>query len=827
MFFRNKRFLVSSIIILIFSAFVSLFAQDSLSDDWYYGKPIKLVHFQNLNTVKSSDLDGVTSSFISKPFTDDLISDLYDRLFSLEYFDDVEVKASKNSDNGKTVNIIVIVQEKPVVAKIKFSGNKELHLSDLKSKISTKRDDIFNENKLMLDERAIRNYYIEKGYTKATVAASHEQKKDGIHVLFKIFEGKKTVVKKIDFVGNKVVSTRTLKGKIKMKEAGLFHKGAYTDYSISADSRAILAYYQNRGYADSKIVNVATESEYNEKKKREEISITFEILEGAQYTYGGMTFDGNSIFTDEDLENLVTLKAGSVYNETKFQESKANIQNKYYENGYTSNNFDSEQKKDADLRIVSYVLHITEKPRSHIENIIVKGNEKTKDFVIRREIPIDEGDIFSNAKISNGLRNLYNLQYFSAVAPEVVQGSEENLVDVVFTVEEQSTTSLDLGFTFSGVSDPNDFPVSLYAKIQDSNLFGEGRSASVSTSLSTSEQSFSLGYGQNWIFGKPISTGVSVGYSHSTNYALRNKFMPSGDINNDYYYLKYKQNEFFLSTSIGKRWTPDFAIINLSGGMTNSIIHNDFNDSLFVPYDSSISLYSADWEPKNSIWTSLSFDGRNIAHDPSTGWFGSQKLSWYGLVKRGSLSFAPDWGETEFYLRSDTKFEKYFTIFDHHFADKFTVKLVLMGFSSFSVQIPAPGTNIKRSNQLYIDGMFNGRGWTIYNKNFGRGHAMWNNTLELRYPILPGIISLDLWGDASAIKKEERDFFTSLNKEDFYYSFGPSIRFCVQQFPLRLIFANTCKFRDGQFVFTDQEGDGDYKWSSNWHFVLSFNMTNR
>ncbi|MDO4506544.1 MAG: outer membrane protein assembly factor BamA [Spirochaetales bacterium] len=826
MSFNNRRFIFSVFAVLL-SVFVSAFSQNSLPDDWYYNKPIKLIHFQNLKTVKHGDLDGITSSFISKPFTDDLISELYDRLFSIEYFDDIEVKATKNNDEGKTVTLIVVVQEKPIVARIKFSGNSGLHSSDLKAKISLKRDDIFIEEKVSLDERAVRNFYIEKGYTKATVNASYEMKDDGAYVYFKIHEGKKSVVKKINFVGNKVVSSKTLKGKLKMKEVSLFNNGAFQDASISADSRAVLTYYQNRGYADSRILNVSQDSEYNEAKSREEITITFHISEGAQYTYGGMTYQGNRIFSNEELDKLVTLKTGAIYNETKFQETKANIQNKYYENGYTSNQFYPEQKKDADVRVVSYVLHIDERPRSHIENIIIKGNEKTKDYVIRREIPIDEGDIFSNAKISNGMRNLYNLQYFSAVAPEVVQGSEENLVDIVFTVEEQSTTSLDVGFTFSGVSDPNDFPISLYAKIHDSNLWGEGRAVSASTTLSTSEQSVSLGYGQSWVFGKPISANFSIGYSHSTNYALRNKLMPSGDINDDYYYMKYMQNEFNFNTSLSKRWSPDFAIFTLAGGMTNSVLYNDYDDELFVPYDTSVSFYNKNWEPKNSLWASFSADGRNIAYDPSRGWFVSQRLAWYGLIKKGVLSFAPDWGETEFYLRTDTKFEKYFTLVDHNFADTFNLKLVLMGYSALSFQFPTPGTNIKRSNQLYIDGMFMGRGWTVYNKNYGRGHAMWNNSIELRCPILPGIIAFDLFADAVAITKNQEDIFGGLSKEDWYYSFGPSLRFCIQQFPLKLIFANTCKFRDGEFVFTDQDGDGDYKWSSNWHFVLSFNMANR
>lgn len=808
----------------IFSA-APVFSQTD-SEDWFYGKPIKNIVFDNLKNVKQNDLDGVTSSFISKPFSDDLISELYDRVFSLEYFDDVEIKAAKNADNGKTVNLILSVVERPVVMKLNFDGNRYIHDADLKSKISLKAKDIFVESKVLEDERAIRNYYIEKGYTKISVESSFEMRDDGAYVTFKIREGRQTVVKSIGFAGNQVVSSKTLKGKISLKEAGLFKKGSFQESSLSADSRAIVAYYQNRGYADAKVVNIDQKTSYNEQKNREEIEITFEIQEGIQYNFGGITFDGNHVFTTEELENLVTLKTGAVYNETKFQETRMNIQNLYYENGYTSNRFATDINKDAESKVISYTIRIQENSRSHIENIIIKGNEKTKDFVIRREIPIEEGDIFSNAKISNGMRNLYNLQYFSAVSPEVLQGSEENLVDIVFTVEEQSTTSLDFGFTFSGVSDPGEIPIALTARIQDSNIFGEGKLASVGTTLSTNEQSVSLSYGQSWLFNKPISTNVSLSYSHSNNYALRDKILPSGDIDNDYYYMQYEQNQFSLGLSLGHRWTPNFAILTLSGGVTSSLINNLYDDSLWIPYDTSISQYSDNWEPRNSIWTSFSMDGRNISWDPSSGWFASQRLSWYGLMHEGFLPFAPDWGETEFYLRTDTKAEKYFTLVNKPITDSWALKLVLMGYSGLSFQFSALDSTIKKNNQLYIDGMFNGRGWTIYNSDKGRGKALWCNSLELRMPVIPGIFSLDLWGDAVAITDEPYQFF-NLKEEDWYFSFGPSFRFSIQQFPLRLLFANTFKIKDGSPVFTDQDGDGDYNWTKNWNFVLSFSMTNR
>ncbi len=817
---RFKAFL--SVLVLSLAVAFSVSAQDS---DDYYGKNIKNITFENLVTIKERDLDGITDRYRGKPLSDDLMSELFDSLFDLNYFEEILPKVK---DNGRTVTLILEVTERPVIGKIHFSGNKALTSNSLKSTISIKEKDIFNADKILTDERAIRNAYIDEGFTYVEVTSHTEEGKKGIDVFFEITEGIKTIVKKIQFNGNLVVSSKTLKGKISLKEKGLFNSGSFQEALLEADKRTIQTYYQNRGYVDARVLNVRQSSSKNEKKNLEELTVTFEIQEGSQYKFGGIEFEGNHVFTTETLQELVRQKNGEVYNETKFQESRMSVQNLYYENGYTSNQFIPKVEKDTENKIISYSIKIIENPRSHVEQILVKGNTKTKDEIIFREIPLKEGDIFSSSKIQNGLRNLYNLQYFSSVIPEVTAGSENELVDIVFTVEEQSTTVLDFGFTFSGVSDPDEFPVALYAKLQDSNLFGEGRNVSIGTTLSTDEQSVTLGYGQNWLWDLPVSFNFSLGYSHSTNYALRQFALPSGEFEDDYFYMEYDQHEFNASVSVGRRWTPDFAILTLSGGISGSIIDNIYNDDLYIPYDSSVSHYANNWEPKNYIWSQISVDGRNINWDPSSGWFVSERVSWYGLIPEGIIPFSDNWGEKEFYFRSDTKFEKYFTLIDHPVSETYTFKTVLMLYTGFSMQIPFFDTAIKQSNQLYIDGMFNGRGWTIYNTPAGRGCALWSNIVELRYPVVPGILSIDLWADAIAIKdtlSEVSDGFTS---DDWYFSYGPSIRFTIQQFPLRLLFTNPFRIKNGEVVFCNQNGDpNSNKWYNNWHFVLSFNLTNR
>src|SRR5574344_2589566 len=690
---RTKRlaFLFSLFAILAVNT-APLFAEESAA--WYYGKPIRTINFEGLQSINASDLEGVTSGFIGKNFSDDIFADFLNRIYALDYFDEVTPSALPGNSDKSSVTILFKVTERPIIAKIQFTGNKQVRTSELKETVTIKEKDIFIESKMLIDERALRDFYLGKGFTNVKVSSSSEKQEKGVVVTFTIDEGQPTVVAHIHFKGNQVVAEKTLKGKISLKEVSLFNKGAFQESMLDTDKQTIVTYYQNRGYVDATVLDILRETNYNENKKRHEFTITFVVQEGSQYTFGGMTFTGNKVFSTEQLQNLVKLKTGSLFNQTKFQESTMAVTDLYYENGYTANQFKASVRKDTDAKVISYDRAIVENPRSHIENILIKGNTRTKENVIRREIPVQDGDIFSKAKLTTSMRNLYNLQYFSAVQPEIQQGSEENLVNIVFNVEEQSTTTLEFGFPFSGVTDPDELPVSLCIKWQDSNLFGEGKSVSASGTLSTDEQSVSLSYGENWLFGLPITTQFSLEYSHSNNYALRNKYMQDGTLDDDSYYMMDEQHKFSLGMSLGHRWTPDFAILTLSGGVSGSLINNIYDSSIYTPVDNTISLYNNNWAPKNAVWTQFSADGRDINYDPSTGWFLSQKESWYGLLPQGTFSFAPAWGETEFYLRTDTKAERYFTLLNKPITDSWSLKFVLMAYSGLSLQFQVPDSTI-------------------------------------------------------------------------------------------------------------------------------------
>ena len=786
--------------------FVSVFALSAQSDEWYWNQPISKIDFNGLKNVKKSDLNGVTSSFIDSPFTEDVYNEILDRLYSLEFFEDITPYAKHASANSTDVLLVFEVVERPIIKAINFNGNRKIRNGELREQIKNKTSDIYIESKILIDERLIRNFYLKKGFTASYVTHSTESTPEGIIVNFEISEGSSSVIREIQFTGNSIASSRALKRKLALKEVGLFKDGAYQPSTLEQDKQTIVKYYQERGYADATILDVKIDSTFNEEKQRDELTILFVIQEGAQYTYSGLRISGNEVFSEKELLRSKKLKEGQIYNATKFQEDIQSIANVYQENGYMTNEFYPVPVKDSDRHEISYDLTIKEHSRSHIENIIIKGNTKTKDFVIRREIPIEPGDTFSNDKIINGLRNLMNLRYFSNIVPEVQQGTEDNLVDLIFSVEEQSTSSVQFGVTFSGATESSGsmLPFSLFAKVENSNLFGEGRTLAASTTIAPLEQSIDFSYSQNWIGKYPVSFSTSLSFSHAKSTNLVNFWSPNLELVQNRYYMSYHDWSTTLSSGLSRRWTPDYAILTLSGGIATSLQRNVYDESLYVPLETSVSSYANRWGISNALYGSFSIDNRDVNYDPTRGWFLSEKVTWHGLI--------PDL-EKEFYARTDTKLEGYLKLLDLPVTESWHFKLILAGYTGFSAIIPVEN-GMSTRNAIYIDGLLNGRGWgESYSDSSGL--AMLSNRLELRVPIVPGVVGIDGFWDAAAVKPKIQDAF-QYSISDFYFSYGPGIRFLIPQLPLHLLFAWRYRVVDGKPQFAEQP----------FNFVLSFNVTN-
>ena len=789
-------------------------------DNWYENKPITSIVFQGLNSVSKTEMDGIFESFKGKPFSDATYSEILQKLYALDYFSDIVPKAVPADIDYQYVRLEFEVTEKPVVTLIKITGNSHISRGDLLAKVLLKKGDIYNEIKKNSDEQTIKNYYIEKGYAAVVVNSSvSDSPQGGIILEFMITEGKQTIVSEVSFQGNSAVGEKALKGILVTKPAKFLVKGIFQERILEEDKAAIQQFYGERGYIDAHVENIVRDVDSESDPQKNMVKLTYVIMEGEQYTYSGTVFEGNKIFSTEDLSANIKLAPGNILNMTKFEQGFQAIADMYFENGYTSNYIAKAMQRDSVTKKISFVITIVERRRSHIEHIIIRGNARTKDYVIRRELLFEPGDVFSKSKFTNSLRNLFNLRYFSTVVPDVQSGSEQDLIDVILNVEEQSTASIQFGITFSGISDAESFPLSLFVQWQERNLAGTGNELSVNATAATDNQTLQLGYAENWFLGYPLTLGVDLSLTHKSLFDYQDLVFPYGPFKNkeefeknkdlaNAYRMHYDRFETTLGVHTGYRWYPRYAMITLRGGVNFSLVKNFYDTLLYRAADQTVRNQQAKWRLSNSFWTRLSFDGRDITYDPSKGWFLSQQISFFGLIPKV---------EDEYFVRFETKAEGYVTLVDYPVSEIWNLKFVLAFYSGFSFQLPMPNSLISDSSRLAIDGMFTGRGWMTLG-SAGKGNVLLNHWIEFRWPLAHGILSFDFFVDAAAIKKDVADLKTfSIN--DYYFSFGPGLRFVIPQFPLRLMFANTFKSQNGKPVWGNGKG-------ADWRFVLSFNVPN-
>jgi outer membrane protein insertion porin family len=813
-------------VLLLFITSILGFSQDfdqedpQQADEWYQGKPIRDIVFSGLNKISVSELDALMNPYKGRPFSDSIFLEIQGKLYALEYFERLEPSTHRYTPAENEVIIRFTVVERPTIGRINFMGNAGLRRNELLEIISIKIGDIYNQSKIRVAIEAITAKYIEKGYPNVNVTSSESRSSDSsITLVFQITENEKVSISKIEFQGNTRFKSSVLKGQLSLKAKTLLNDGAFQESKLIADKEAVTKYYRDRGYVDMVVKDVTrTIVDSGKNGKGGNLLLTFMIEEGNEFRFSGVTFEGNVIFTSEQLGKLVTSKKGEVVNMTKLEMDLQRVADLYFENGYIFNTITRSPDKNYQTNEISYRIAIIERSRAYIESIVIIGNNKTKNNVILREIPLEPGDVFSKVKIMDSMRNLYNLQYFSAIIPDTLPGSSENLMELVYTVEEQPTTDVQIGITFSGSADPDTFPISGLIKWNDRNLAGTGNELGVEINSSVIESSsVSLNYLHRWAFGLPLSLGADLSFNYSKRYTAMNNQMPFFNGDEDYAfpdgfssYKEYTDNNktptrdfqmgydrwyISLGLSTGYRWTTLLGIFGISGGMRFGIIQNSYDADLYRPFDPTLRNGNNEWTPKNSFWFSLSLDQRDIFYDPSKGYYLYNRMSLYGIF--------PD--ESEHYIRNDSKIEYFLTLFNIPVTEKWSFKSVLGFHAGLSTIFQHPGQDapiIERSNQLAVDGMFIGRGWSSEYHN--KGYLLLDSWLELRFPIVNGILAYDLFFDAAGIENsianENRlgEYFEGFTIENMRFSFGGGIRFTMPQFPIRLSLVKCFRIVDGE-----------------------------
>jgi outer membrane protein insertion porin family len=785
------------------------------STDWFWGKPIASVQWEGIVHADKRELESVTKPYIGRDFSEALWMELQSRLYELDWFEKIDPMALPSDDTKTKVTIKFAVTEKPAIDAVRVSGNSGVKSSDVIDAVAEKAGDIYNQAKARVDELAVRRLYLEKGFPDATVSSSTRagKAKNTVILTFAVSEGAQVAVREIRFTGNTAVSSSTLKGKLSLKESGFLQSGAFQESKLEDDKKAILDYYKSRGYVDASIEDVVRSYEKDAKNSKSWLIVTIVVKEGKQWLFDGISFEGNTIFSTAKLSSYISAKPGAVLNYSKLKQEKAKIDDLYYESGYIFNEINLTESRDEESLRIAYTVKVIEQDRAHIESIAFKGNKKTKDFVLYRELPLEVGDIFSKAKIMEGLRNLYNLQYFSAIDPQMFPGSAENLMDLVISVEEQSTADIQFGVTLSGLGEYDSFPLSGTVKWDDRNFLGNGTDLSVEGTGSPTKQTLTLSYTDKYFFGKRFSGGIDLSFAHKTlttgqdgespffEDGVPDPFTTPTSTSGGYslslipsaYLMPYQYWDIALGFSTGKSFRTPYGDLGLGGALSFGIGMKWYDEDRYRPASETLREYVGQWRLGNKAVTRIYLNDLDLSYNPSKGYYASERLTWAGFFRN----------ESQQYFKTDSKLEAYMTLFNIPVFEKWSWKMVAGAHTGFQALLAKPNTALLVDDDwLYIDGTFNARGWSdLYGFE---GITMWENWAELRMPIFEQFLWLDGFFDAAALQTQgglidmkastpyadsARSDFSDLGWANMAMSVGFGFRFSIQQFPFRFYFA--------------------------------------
>jgi outer membrane protein insertion porin family len=433
------------------------------------------------------------------------INDGVQALYATGLFSDVRY----NFVHGK---LVVSVVENPVINQVAFEGNKKTKDEQLKAEVQSKPRGTLSKPTVQADvQRLIEIYHRSGRFDVSVVPKVIDLPNNRVNLVFEIKEGEKTGVKDIDFIGNHAYSSGRLKRVIKTAESGLFSFLQTTDIydpdRVEADRDLLRRFYLSHGYADVRIVSAV--GEYIPAKKG--FIVTFTIDEGNQYHVGTIDVVSNVHTIDpQSLRGRIKLSPGNVYNADLVQKSVEAMTIEAAQRGYAFATVHPRGDRNFEKRIINLAFVVEEGTRAYIERIDIHGNTRTRDYVIRREFDITEGDAYNRALIDRAERRLKNLNYFKTVKITNEPGSAPDRVVVDVNVEEKPTGEFSIA---GGYSTSQGFISSV--SVADRNLMGRGQFAKATVSYGQYSQGVQLSYVEPYFLGYRMAGGIDLFYQQN------------------------------------------------------------------------------------------------------------------------------------------------------------------------------------------------------------------------------------------------------------------------------------------------------------------------
>lgn len=564
----------------------------------------------------------------------DKISTAIDNLWAQGLFEDVQVLLTRIQDNK--VFLKIILKGRPKMAAVHFEGISGSDREKLGKEFDIHVGDVVTENMLKTTANKARAHYTEKGFTNTEVTTSltRDTSNKGNYVIVNYFikKGKRVKIDSVILVGNEKVATNKLLRKMKNTHdvhyfkkffvwtKGFWSRSKYRELELNEDLDNIVAYYNELGYRDARIVkdtvwNVDPQDlkiSKNKKKKQDRVKVKVQIHEGNPFYFRNITFSGNTVYSSETLAQHLRINKGDPYNKTTletnltYNPSGTDISSMYMDNGYLffkATPVEVAVENDS----IDIEIRIVEDKQARIRNVTVEGNTITNDKIIMRELHTKPGDLFSRDAIIRSRRELVTLNYFKeeSLIPEPHPNQKDGTVDIVYKVEENNTSQIQLqggygnGMVIGQVTlSLNNFSVrNMFKKgAWDPIPGGDGQKLMLSA-VSNGRYYYALnaGFTEPWLGGhRPQSLGVSVSHNLISNGFWKKK----GE--EGYYSLSITGGSISLTRRL--KWPDDYFIMSQSlaykhynqnnyPGLTNIFSKGHAND---VSYSLGISRNSLD-----------------------------------------------------------------------------------------------------------------------------------------------------------------------------------------------------------------------------------------
>jgi outer membrane protein insertion porin family len=485
--------------------------------------------------------DTFSSQVALQTATDDDVRSLYDTGF----FYNIHV-AQTNEAAGAALTYIV--QGSPRIVGLKFQGNKKYSDSKLLGKVTSKVGDPFNERKLFTDAQEIQKLYQKAGYPHTDVKYTFtiEEENGRANVIFEIAESPKVKIIEVDFIGAQAFSQSTLRKVVKTRKHWMFSwltgHGFLKDEDLDADKDALAEYYRDRGYIDFDLKDV----QYAYPTARSMV-VRFTIYEGTQYRVGSVTFTNTGVFSYPELTNGLRsvasirgwryklgpnglpMDVGDIFTPKGMSTNITAVEDFYGARGYIdvtpgSRNLSVARIPNTDLGTMDLEFRIEEGKKYNVEKIEIRGNTRTRDRVIRRELAISPGETFDMLRVKLSKERLEGLQYFEKVDTEAESTDIQNAKNLIVSVNEKETGRFSVGAGFSSVD-----AIVGFAEMTQGNfdLFhppvftGGGQKLRLRVQLGTQRQDYEVSFVEPWLFGRKLALGVD-GYYRSLNFQSLN-----------------------------------------------------------------------------------------------------------------------------------------------------------------------------------------------------------------------------------------------------------------------------------------------------------------